>query len=130
MSLFCDFKVNNTIGKLVMFTHRFGNLVHYNISFLLFRASLLFIYRIMDFINVKVIAGADIPRQCKIGPGLTLGHGGRGIVISPLVVIGSNVRIFHQVTIGQNYPHDSRWCNCNWAFCSNPYSLINLVEPQ
>lgn len=90
-----------------MITYRYGNWVHYNVKFPLFRYPLLIIYRALDIINVKIIAGAEIPCQCKIGTDLMLCHGGRGVVISPFVIIGNSVKVFHQVTIGLDYPKNS-----------------------
>ena len=46
------------------------------------------------------IYGIDIPNNVKIGPGLVVHHRGNGIVITPKAVIGANVHIFHQVTLG------------------------------
>lgn len=45
--------------------------------------------------------GAEIPRSVKIGSNFHLVHGGFGVVIHPTAVIGSNVRIYHGVTIGR-----------------------------
>jgi serine O-acetyltransferase len=47
----------------------------------------------------SVVAGADIPLNCKIGGGLLLPHPS-GVVISRDAVIGPNCLIFQQVTIG------------------------------
>ncbi|WP_183243577.1 DapH/DapD/GlmU-related protein [Anoxybacillus mongoliensis] len=37
-----------------------------------------------------------------IGENLIIAHGGNGVVIHPDAIIGNNVTIFHQVTIGIN----------------------------
>lgn len=42
----------------------------------------------------------DLPWRTKIGPGFTITHGW-GLVISPGATIGSNVTVYHGVTIGQ-----------------------------
>ena len=47
-------------------------------------------------------AGMDIPWRTKIGPGFLITHGW-GFVISPDVTIGSNVTVYHGVTIGQKH---------------------------
>lgn len=44
-------------------------------------------------------AGIDLPWKCNIGPGFRITHGW-GLVIHDDVVIGSNVTVFHAVTIG------------------------------
>jgi serine O-acetyltransferase len=48
---------------------------------------------------VRCLWGIDIPRGCRIGPGLYIGHFG-GITLSPSAVIGSNCNLSHDVTIG------------------------------
>lgn len=46
------------------------------------------------------LAGIELPWRTSIAPGLALTHG-RGIVVNAKVQIGSNVTIFHGVTLGQ-----------------------------
>ena len=66
-------------------------------------AALLALSRIVPGAGVLLwlVCGADIPTRVKIGPGLRLPHGARGVVIHPSVVIGSNVVIYHGVTLGE-----------------------------
>jgi serine O-acetyltransferase len=45
-------------------------------------------------------AGVDLPWRTKIGSGFAIIHGW-GLVISHLAMVGSNVTVFHGVTIGQ-----------------------------
>jgi serine O-acetyltransferase len=47
-------------------------------------------------------AGMDFPWRTKIGPGFVITHGW-GFVISPGATIGSNVTVYHGVTIGQKH---------------------------
>ena len=47
----------------------------------------------------SIVAGADIPVNCRIGGGLLIPHP-NGIVIHPEATIGVNCLIFQQVTIG------------------------------
>jgi serine O-acetyltransferase len=46
------------------------------------------------------LMGAEIPKSTRIGERLRLPHGGRGVIIHPATVIGDDVTIYHQVTIG------------------------------
>ncbi|UGQ49187.1 DapH/DapD/GlmU-related protein [Massilia endophytica] len=46
------------------------------------------------------LAGMDFAWQTQVGPGLALTHGW-GLVINPGARIGSNVTMFHGVTLGQ-----------------------------
>jgi serine O-acetyltransferase len=52
------------------------------------------------------LAGIEIPWRTTIAPGLALTHG-RGIVVNANARIGSNVTLFHGVTIGQRDYIDS-----------------------
>lgn len=98
-----DLKVNTGFfNKLAVFTYRFGNAIYYNVRIPLIRHLLLFFYKILDILILKVLFQAEIPKQCKIGPGISLPHGANGIIMHPDVSIGSNVTIFHQVTLGIN----------------------------
>ncbi len=54
-----------------------------------------YIYRVYN-----VIYGASIPLSVEIDESVRLPHGIHGIFISKNAVIGKNVTIFHQVTIG------------------------------
>ncbi|SFU95611.1 serine O-acetyltransferase [Polaromonas sp. YR568] len=49
---------------------------------------------------VSQLAGIEIPWRTTIAPGLALTHG-RGIVVNAGARIGSNVTLFHGVTLGQ-----------------------------
>lgn len=46
------------------------------------------------------LACMDLPWMTKIGPGFCITHGW-GLVVSPDVIIGSNVTLFHGVTLGR-----------------------------
>lgn len=46
-----------------------------------------------------LILGCEIPASTKIGSGLIIHHG-RGLVLNPHVVIGKNVTLKHNTTIG------------------------------
>lgn len=48
----------------------------------------------------RLTFGCDIPCSVMIGKNLSLPHFGLGVVIHPCTVIGNNVKIYQQVTIG------------------------------
>lgn len=48
---------------------------------------------------MRIALGAVIPYEAKIGENVHFGFNGLGIVIHRKCIIGSNVHIFHQVTI-------------------------------
>ncbi len=47
------------------------------------------------------LLGAEIPRSVRIGEGVTLEHGGFGVVIHPNSQIGNRVKIYPGVTLGR-----------------------------
>ncbi|WP_445681538.1 serine O-acetyltransferase [Radicibacter daui] len=55
--------------------------------------------------ELLALYGVEIPAEVRIGTGLEILHRGFGTVIHPTTVIGNNVRIYHQVTIGRADAH-------------------------
>lgn len=55
---------------------------------------------VLDLVWLRMIVGAELPPTVKCGAGLRLAHVGRGVTINPRVRIGSNVTIYHRVTLG------------------------------
>jgi serine O-acetyltransferase len=53
---------------------------------------------------MRLICGTEIPRSVKVGPGLRLPHGGRGVVVHWKSEIGSGVTLYHGVTLGVSGP--------------------------
>jgi serine O-acetyltransferase len=47
------------------------------------------------------LLGAEVPRSVVIGEGVTLEHGGFGVVIHPRCQIGDRVKIYPGVTLGR-----------------------------
>lgn len=93
---------NTFISKLVIGIYKYGNKVYYSEINKFIKKILILIYKILDLIFVKIIAGAEIPAQAKIGENLYLPHGGRGVIIHPGAKIGDNLTIYHQATIGSD----------------------------
>lgn len=93
---------NTFISKVSINIYRYGNQVYYNVKNKLLKKMLMLIYKILDLIFVKIIAGSEIPAQAIIGKNLYLPHGGRGVIIHPGAVIGENLTIYHQATIGSD----------------------------
>lgn len=48
----------------------------------------------------RILFSCDIPCTVQIGHNLCLPHFGLGVVIHPYAIIGDNVKIYQQVTIG------------------------------
>jgi serine O-acetyltransferase len=55
---------------------------------------------VLDLIWLQFIVGSEMPGTVVCGPGLRLPHMGRGVIINGNSVIGSNVTIYHRVTLG------------------------------
>jgi len=64
------------------------------------RKLLWFFYKTWDYVVLRLVFNIEIPAECHIGPGLNLLHKGVGVIIHPHAIIGENVAIYHQVTIG------------------------------
>lgn len=87
-------------GIIVMLIYRVGNFIFYKVKLPLVREILLALYFFIDYIVVRTLLGCEFPAKCRIGKNLILPHGGKGIIIEKSVIIGDNVRLFHQVTLG------------------------------
>jgi serine O-acetyltransferase len=47
------------------------------------------------------LLGLEIPRSVRVGPGLTVEHGGFGVVIHSHTTLGSRIKLYPGVTIGR-----------------------------
>jgi Serine acetyltransferase len=65
------------------------------------RALVLFIAKILNVLVINILFSSYLPMSTKINIGLEIGHP-RGIVINAHSIVGSNCRLEHQVTLGQN----------------------------
>ena len=57
-----------------------------------------FVPRLLKTI-IFLVYKAILPCEAVIGPGLSLEHYGLGVVVHPNVTLGSNVRLYHGVTL-------------------------------
>lgn len=60
------------------------------------------VIQVLDGIWIRGLIGAELPTQVVCGPGVRIPHAARGVIIHPTCVIGSNVVIYHNVTIGMS----------------------------
>ncbi len=70
----------------------------YRVSHLLWKIHLKLLARYISSV-ARVLTGVDIHPGAKIGKNLVIDHG-YGVVIGETVMIGDNVLIYHQVTLG------------------------------
>lgn len=97
-----DWRANrqNIKGLIVVTSFRLAN------RFSGFRRGLLFPlwvicipYLILYRVCVEWILGIELPQKTQVGPGLIIWHG-QGLVVNDGAVLGANVQLRHNVTIG------------------------------
>lgn len=105
-----DLRANrpNPLIILVLTVYRYGNWVLYELQVPVLKQLCWFFYRALDMLFVRAMRGAELDAGCKIVPGLRLPHGANGLVIYKKSVIGQNVTIYHQVTLGGRNKSDSQ----------------------
>ena len=96
-------------GLIALLIYRFGNIVYYKIKIPIIRHILWFLYRFLDIFIARTLTSSEINAKAQIGKDIVLCHGANGIIVSPKAIIGDNVTIFHQVTIGQNSGSSKEW---------------------
>lgn len=97
------FSIGGIHGLIVLNNYRIGNWLFYKCNLPVVKNIFWIIYRLFDYFLVRTFLGSEFPAQAKIGKNLKLPHGGKGIIIEKNVVIGDNVTIYHQVTLGINH---------------------------
>lgn len=96
-----DYKSNKRWLPLITFLpYRFGNWIVYEVKQPALRALLYLIYKVANLVLLLAIGGGEIPARARIGKRVKLPHGVSGIVIGEGAVLGDDVTIYHQVTIG------------------------------
>ncbi|MCA0365854.1 MAG: serine acetyltransferase [Bacteroidetes bacterium] len=100
--LLVDIKVNknNPKGRFIAVFYRIANNIKAS-KFILIQILGYPIRKIYQYLVIWVM-GVEIPENTKIGYGLQIWHG-TGLVINPEAVIGNNVLLRHNVTIGNKY---------------------------
>lgn len=101
MFLFQDFpnNNNNTKGKVVAFSFRLANFVTKNKAFYYLFFPYLLFYKIV----FEWILGFEVPFDTVVGKGLKVYHF-QSIVINKKTLIGQNIIIRQNLTIGNNKP--------------------------
>ena len=62
--------------------------------------------RFLDLVVVRLLAGVELPFQVACGPGLSLQHGGRGVVVSAAARLGRDCTLFHNTTLARELNTD------------------------
>ena len=92
---------NNTKGKFFLKNFRRAN--YYSKSASKFEKMIGLPYRMFYKVVFNYILGTDIPEYTRLGYGFNVFHG-QGLVVSGDTVIGSNVTIRQNTTIGNSRP--------------------------
>lgn len=58
------------------------------------------LWRVADLVWTQLLIGAELPPTVACGPGLTLQHAGRGVILHPRTRLGRDVTLYHRVTCG------------------------------
>lgn len=59
--------------------------------------------QVLDGVWIRGLIGAELPTQVVCGPGVRIPHAARGVILHPTCVLGSNVVLYHQVTLGMTH---------------------------
>lgn len=86
-------------SQLVISIYRFGNFIYYKVKIPVVRTILLMIYKLLNLFFVKIAFNTELPAECKIGKNLIIYHP-YGIVVNKKTIMGDNVILRHQTTIG------------------------------
>lgn len=86
-------------GLWALAQHRFSHWVHTQVHLPVIRQFLKIFCSIWQKL-IEIVAGIELPTQCKIGKGLYLPHAG-GIVLHPKVKMGDYCTLSQDVTIGE-----------------------------
>jgi serine O-acetyltransferase len=96
-TLRADWQVSHDpLSRLVLAVFRYGNWAERSPL----RALALWPYRVANLLLVRGLAGCDLPRQARVGPGLQLHHGGRGVAVSKRAVLGACCQLYQGVAVG------------------------------
>ncbi len=90
----------NTKGNLFLLMYKASNYYSNKSKYNIIGFPIRFIYKIF----IQWILGIDIPDTTKIGYGLNLYHG-QGLIVSDTTIIGNNVTVRHNTTIGNAKPN-------------------------
>ncbi|SIR46694.1 LbetaH domain-containing protein [Halanaerobium kushneri] len=93
-----DFKINSFKSGIILFFYRLRNYTFLKDK----KIMLLILNYFYKLLKVILNINSQISYKAKIGSNIRMPHMGQGVVISSKSIIGNNVTIFHQVTIGIN----------------------------
>lgn len=97
-----DFRINSFRSGLILCAYRIINYTHKEFNNFFGKILTKILNSIWDVIKMLLNINCQISYKATIGANIRLLHIGEGVIISSKSVIGNNVTIYHQVTIGIN----------------------------
>ncbi|WP_418790832.1 hypothetical protein [Phosphitispora sp. TUW77] len=97
-----DFKVNSFRSGVILFFYRLISTIYYKFDNLLGKVLVRLINFIWEVLKMIMNINCQISYKAQIGSNIRLLHIGEGVIISAKAIIGNDVSIYHQVTIGIN----------------------------
>ncbi|WP_278558751.1 serine acetyltransferase [Limosilactobacillus vaginalis] len=94
------------LPKIVVLIYRCGYLIYFKLKIPVIRQLCYIIYRLIDFVIVRLLLNCDLPAATPIGLGLTIYHP-YGIIINSSAKIGTGLTIRAQSLIGNKGPAGS-----------------------
>lgn len=95
------------LPKVAIVVYRFGNWVCECMRMPLVRQVLYVLYRLIDFLLLKLLLNTDLPGGATFGPGLKIYHP-YGILVNDGAVVGSDCTLRAGVVIGNKGEADGR----------------------
>jgi len=96
------FKLKNTLeARLIISLHNTEHNIFKSRFPRILKKIVLLFFSVLNHLIIQILFNCIIPKEVKIGKNVTLPHP-FGIVMTPRLKIGDNVKIMHQVTIGRN----------------------------
>lgn len=87
------------MSKFVLYIYAYGHFTTYKVNIPIIKQVLYFIYRILNVLIVEMLFNSAIDGRTVIGDNFQLDHP-FGVIISNNAIIGNDVTVRHQVTIG------------------------------
>ncbi len=95
-----DWSANSSLyARLLLVSFRLGS-IRARADGRLTRLGLFPVYRATELLFGRILGQAQLDPRATVGPGLRLPHGGNGIVLNASAVLGRDVVLYQQVTVG------------------------------
>ena len=86
------------LPKIVVLIYRCGYLIYFKLKIPVIRQLCYIIYRLIDFVIVRLLLNCDLPAATPIGLGLTIYHP-YGIIINSSAKIGTGIMLISELVL-------------------------------